>query len=49
MDSYYFSHKYGKAGVNYELGILLTKTRLVWMNGPFKAGTNDMAVFKKKG
>ena len=49
QDSKYFSHKYGKAGINYELGILLTSSRLIWMNGPFKAGMSDKQIFKEKG
>lgn len=49
MDSDYFLHKFGKAGLNYELGIAITTSRLVWMNGPFRAGTSDARVFKKGG
>jgi hypothetical protein len=49
MDPKYFSHKYGKAGLNYELGISLVTGHLVWMNGPFKAGENDVRVLKKYG
>jgi hypothetical protein len=49
QDSKYFSHKYGKAGVNYELGISLADGHLVWMKGPFKAGLNDIKIFTTKG
>jgi hypothetical protein len=49
QDSKYFSHKHGKAGMNYELGIAISSSRLVWMNGPFKAGTNDITIFKDHG
>jgi hypothetical protein len=49
QDSKYFSHKFGKAGVNYELGISLADGHLVWMRGPFKAGLNDVIIFTKKG
>jgi hypothetical protein len=49
QDSDYFSHKYGKAGVMYELGIAIAESKLVWMNGPFKAGYSDLKVFKNKG
>ena len=43
------SHKYGgKPAVNYELGILLHKAKLVWCYGPTKPGkTNDLGVFKE--
>jgi hypothetical protein len=49
MDSDYYSHKYAKAGMNYELGISLTDSKLIWMNGPFPAGLNDITIFTKKG
>jgi hypothetical protein len=45
-----YSHKYNKAGLNYELEISLWESRLVWMKGPTKAGGNDLSVFlQKKG
>jgi hypothetical protein len=49
QDPEYYSHKFNKAGCNYELGISISECRLVWMNGPFKAGSNDVSIFKKKG
>jgi hypothetical protein len=49
FDFRFYSHKYGKAGLNYELGILLSESKLVWMNGPFMAGGNDKSVLTKKG
>jgi hypothetical protein len=49
QDSKYFSHKFGKAGINYELGIAIATSRLVWLNGPFKAGRNDISIFKDHG
>jgi hypothetical protein len=42
QDSKYYSHKYAKAGINYELGISLTENRLLWMNGPFPAGCDNL-------
>ncbi len=47
QDSQYFSHKYGKAGLSYELGILISESKLVWMKGPFMAGKNDLQMFMK--
>jgi hypothetical protein len=47
QDSKHFSHKFSKAGMNYELGIAISESKLVWMNGPFKASTNDVARQKK--
>jgi hypothetical protein len=49
QDSKFFSHKYGKAGMNYELGVSISESRLVWMNGGFRAGMNDVQTFEKKG
>jgi hypothetical protein len=49
QDKSYYSHKYAKAGMNYELGISLSESKLLWMNGPFKAGGNDKLVLKNKG
>lgn len=49
MDTKYYSHKYASAGFDYELGVSLSENRLIWMNGPFPAGTNDITIFKTKG
>jgi hypothetical protein len=49
QDRKYYSHKYNKAGLNYELGISLWQSRLVWMKGPTKAGGNDLQVFLQEG
>ena len=49
QDSDYYSHKYGKAGLNYELGLSLSSSNLVWLNGPFKAGQNDVLIFTTTG
>jgi hypothetical protein len=42
-----YSHKLNKAGLSYELGICLIGG-LVWMNGPYLAGTNDITIFRKE-
>ena len=49
QDTKYYSHKYNKAGLNYELGMSLTTNRLIWMNGPFPAGKPDRSVFREDG
>ncbi len=49
QDPEWYSHKFNKAGINYELGISISQNRLVWMNGPFKAGLNDITIFTNKG
>ena len=48
-DTTFFSHKYNKAGIGYELGLHLWESRLIWMNGPHKAGKPDVWIFEKKG
>jgi hypothetical protein len=40
-----YSHKLNKAGRSYELGIALDGG-LVWMNGPYPAGTSDITIFR---
>jgi len=49
QDPKYYSHKYASSGYNYELGVSLCESRLIWMNGPFPAGANDISVFGTKG
>ena len=49
QDRKFYSHKYNKAGLNYELGILLWESRLVWMQGPTRAGSNDVHNFVNGG
>jgi hypothetical protein len=45
QDSDYYSHKFNKAGINYELGIAIASGKLIWLNGPFNAGKNDLQIF----
>ena len=49
MDPDYYSHKHHDAGFSYELGISLYESRLIWMNGPFKAHENDNGIFQSHG
>ena len=49
QDPQYFSHKYGKAGLNYELAISLFKSQVVSMKGPYTTGANNSKVFITKG
>lgn len=49
-DTSAFSHKHKCAGFNYEIGLSLHKSELIWFRGPYKAGTwNDVKIFKEKG
>lgn len=43
----WYSQKSNGAGLSYELGIAIHHNQLCWINGPFPAGTNDMAIFKQ--
>ena len=49
QDSKYFSHKWNHAALNYELGVSLFESKILWINGPFPAGTNDNKVFADYG
>ena len=49
QDRKVYSHKKSHAGYTYELGISLFKSKLIWMNGPFKSGANDKTNFVKHG
>ena len=49
QDPNYFSHKFNRAGINYDLGICLATRNSIWMNGPFKAGRNGLIIFVEEG
>jgi DDE superfamily endonuclease len=46
-DKHWYSHKFHKPGVAYELGVNLFENKLVWMSGPYKAGDTDIVIFRK--
>jgi hypothetical protein len=43
----YYSHKNHTSGFNYELALSVQEQKLVWMNGPFPAGRNDVGIFRE--
>jgi len=43
----WYSCKYNKAGLAYEIACSVYHDKIVWVNGPFPAGQNDMRIFKK--
>ena len=45
--SSWYSKKFNKAALAYELGISIHRNKLVWINGPFPAGQNDKMIFNK--
>jgi DDE superfamily endonuclease len=46
-DKDWYSHKHHKPCLAYELGVNLFESKLVWINGPFKAGETDLVIFRK--
>ena len=42
----WYSVKYNKAGLSYELGIAIYSNKLVWIAGPYPAGQNDIDLTK---
>jgi DDE superfamily endonuclease len=45
----YYSHKFHQAALNYEIGVSLFTSDVVWVNGPFPAGQPDIKVFRERG
>ncbi len=45
----WYSHKFHKPAVVYEIGLDIYESRVVWTNGPFTAGQSSLAVFHKPG
>lgn len=44
----WYSHKFNGPAVNYEIAICISTGTVVWVNGPFPAGSNpDLVVFRK--
>ena len=45
----FYSHKFAKAGLHYEVGVCIQTGMTVWINGPFAAGKyNDITIFQSK-
>ena len=43
----FYSHKYNKSGLRYELAVCIKSGDLCWLNGPFAAGANDdLSIFR---
>jgi hypothetical protein len=45
--SRWYSKKFNKAALTYEVGVAIHHNKIVWINGPFPAGENDKKVFDK--
>lgn len=46
FDRTWFSHKYKKAAVKYEVALDMDG-HIVWINGPFRGSENDLAIFRR--
>lgn len=44
----YYSHKFHKAGLDYEVAISIYTGNCVWVAGPYPAGKNDISVFRHR-
>jgi len=42
-----YSHKYNGPGLAYEIALDLFSNQVVWVSGPFKAGTSDKQIYKR--
>ena len=43
----FYSHKFKKSGLRYEVGIALMTGKIVWINGPFPCGAwPDISIFR---
>ena len=46
----YYSHKFHRAGVRYELGVSIQSGDIDWLNGPFPCGLfADQKIAKEEG
>lgn len=47
LDRTFYSHKFKHAALRYEIGISIDKGDIIWVNGPFKAGSYpDSKIFR---
>lgn len=46
-DKRYYSYKYKKSGLRYEVAVAIRSNNIVWINGPFLPGEyNDLQIFR---
>jgi DDE superfamily endonuclease len=43
----WYSHKFNKPGLAYEIAVSVYSSKVVWVRGPFPAGTGDLSIFKR--
>ena len=44
----WYSHKFNKYGIKYEIGIHVITGKIVWVHGPFRGGVHDLNIFRDK-
>jgi len=44
----WYSHKFHKAGVRYEIGVCIETGWICWYYGPIPCGTPDLSIFRMK-
>lgn len=42
-----YSHKFHQAALNYEIAISIFTQQVIWINGPKKASTHDITIFRE--
>ena len=47
-DKNWYSHKYHRPCVAYEIGMHLFENKIVWISGPHQAGETDLVIFRKE-
>ena len=47
FDKRFYSHKFNKGGLKYELGLCIRSGSIVWINGPFRCGMPDITVSRQ--
>jgi hypothetical protein len=44
----WYSSKFNKAGLAYKIGVSIYHDKIVWVDGPFPEGQNDLRIFRKE-
>ena len=43
----WYLHKFNNLGLAYEIAVSVYSSKVVWVRGPFSAGTSDLSIFKR--
>ena len=47
FNTIYYSQKLNGPGLKYEVAVAIMSDNIVWVNGPFPAGTSDLTIFRE--